>query len=341
MSEARRSRIQARDIDPLLKDLNEKKQSFRRNVVSLAAELKEVRCRLASQDQTFAKETITRQEAETKAKGLEEEICRLQLTLEERNGELQASASTAEKYMKELDDLRSQLASTQAGADASAAAAELTRLECLALTKELDEKNRYLKDQEDRVNDLAEQLDHLQKDLLERESSQRQLKDEVLKTGQDSKLAVSRSGVDQDCEIRRILDEVSSNNIDMINKLLDLKDQEIAKLKDEIRVMTAHWKMKTKELDSQLEKQKQADQDLKKRVLKLEFCLQETRSQMRKLQRTGERKEKIIKELRDQLSRKQQQESDGVQEKQKFWETSGFKIAVSMSMLILVVFSKS
>ncbi|CAL5435597.1 unnamed protein product [Camellia sinensis] len=38
-----------RNIDPLLKDLSEKKQSFRRNVVSLAVEHKEVRSHLASQ----------------------------------------------------------------------------------------------------------------------------------------------------------------------------------------------------------------------------------------------------------------------------------------------------
>ena len=50
-----------RDVDPLLKDLNEKKQSFRRNVVSLAAELKDLRNRLASQEQSYAKETLTRQ----------------------------------------------------------------------------------------------------------------------------------------------------------------------------------------------------------------------------------------------------------------------------------------
>ena len=35
----------------------------------------------------------------------------------------------------------------------------------------------------------------------------------------------------------------------------------------------------------QLEKQRRADQELKKRVLKLEFCLQEARSQTRKIQR--------------------------------------------------------
>lgn len=35
----------------------------------------------------------------------------------------------------------------------------------------------------------------------------------------------------------------------------------------------------------QLEKHRRADQELKKRVLKLEFCLQEARAQTRKLQR--------------------------------------------------------
>ncbi|XLR44532.1 hypothetical protein HN51_028660 [Arachis hypogaea] len=78
----------ARDIDPLLKDLNEKKQSFKRNVVSLAAKLKDVRNCLASQEQSYAKETLTRKEAETKAKSMEFKIGRLQKKLEERNEQL-------------------------------------------------------------------------------------------------------------------------------------------------------------------------------------------------------------------------------------------------------------
>ncbi|CAL5323936.1 unnamed protein product [Camellia sinensis] len=54
-----------RNIDPLLKDLSEKKQSFRQNVVSLVVEHKE---------------------AEAKAKKMEDEMSRLQESLEERNG---------------------------------------------------------------------------------------------------------------------------------------------------------------------------------------------------------------------------------------------------------------
>ena len=101
--------------------------------------------------------------------------------------------------------------------------------------------------------------------------------------------------------------------------------------------------------------------------MKLEFCLHEARSQTRKLQRVkwilalldlymrnqmiyycvidewkmqmGEKRDKAIKELRDQVTGKQLNES-GSGEKQNFWDTSGFKIVVSMSMLILVVVSK-
>ncbi|PSS00250.1 Cingulin-like protein [Actinidia chinensis var. chinensis] len=326
-------------IDPLLKDLSEKKQSFRRNVVSLAEELKEVRSRLASQEQSFALETLTRQEAETKAKNMEDEICRLQKNLEERNGQIQASASTAEKHLKELDDLRSQLSVTQATANASAASAQSAQLQCLALLKELDAKNSSLKDHEVHMNRLEEQLDLLQKDLQAREFSQKHLKDEVLRIEHGIMQAIAIAGISKDCELRKVLDEVSPKNFEKINKLLSVKDEEIAKLRDEMRIMSAHWKIKTKELESQLEKHRRADQELKKRVLKLEFCLQEARAQTRKLQRMGDRRDKALKELRDQLAtRKQGGDMGG--EKQNFWESSGFKIVVSMSMLILVVFSK-
>ncbi|GAB4835600.1 hypothetical protein Ancab_000508 [Ancistrocladus abbreviatus] len=359
--------VPAGGVDPLLKDLSEKKQSFRRNVVSLAAELKEVRGRLSLKEQSFAKETLTRQEAEAKAKNMEKEICRLQKSLDERNGQIQASASVAEKYeavstdlqsylitcpendsflreiyvkyLKELDDLRSQLTVTQATADASAASAQCAQIQCLALLKELDEKNNSLKEHEERVQRLAEQLDSLQEDLQAREFSQKQLKDEVVRVERDIMEAVAKAGSTKDCELRKLLDEMSPKNLDNVNRLLAAKDEEICKLKDEIRVLSAHWKLKTKEMESQFEKHRRADQELKKRVLKLEFCLQEARSQTRKLQRMGDRRDKAIQELRDQLATKQQGAAK-CGEKQNFWESSSFKILVSMSMVVLVVFSK-
>ncbi|CAO2836838.1 unnamed protein product [Amaranthus hypochondriacus] len=328
-----------REIDPLLRDLSEKKQNFKRNVVSLAAELKDVRTRLALKEQSYAKETLTRQEAEAKAKGMEDEVYRLHKTLEERNKLLQSSASNAEKYLQELDDLRAQLTLTQAAADASAASAQSAQLQCLTLRKDLDEKNISIKEHEDRVMRLAEQLDKLQTDLQVREYSQKQLKDEVLRVEQDIMEAMAKASINKDCELRRILDEVSPKNFENINRLLSAKDDEIAKLRDEIRMLSAHYKLKIKEMESQLEKHHKTDQDLKKRVLKLEFCLQEARSQTRKFQRMGERRDKAIKELRDQLALKQQLAAKS-NEKENFWESSNFKILVSMSMLVLVVFSR-
>ncbi|CAN1219303.1 Nuclear envelope-associated protein 2 [Linum perenne] len=328
------------EIDPLLKDLNEKKQLFRRNVVSLAAELKDVRARLSSQEQSFAKESFSRQEAENKAKTMEEQISRLHHTLEEKNFQLQASTSTAEQYLKDLESLRSELASTQATAVASATAAESTQLQCLALLKELDSKNSSLKENEDRVARLGEQLDSLRKDLQERENSQKQLKDEVLRIERDIMQALATAGDSKDCELRKVLDEVSPKNFEKINKLLIGKDEEIVKLRDEIRIMSADWKVKTNDLESQLEKQRRADQELRKRVLKLEFCLQEARSQTRKLEQMGERRDRAIKELQSQLAAKQTGGGGNNNENQNFWETSSFKIVASMSMLVLVMFSK-
>lgn len=258
--------------------------------------------------------------------------------MEEKNGQLQFSALNTEKYVKQLDDLKSQLSATQATADASAASAHSAQLQRLVLLKELDEKNSSLKEHEVRVNKLGEQLDLLQKDLQARESSQRQLKDEVMRIEHDIMQALAKSGANPDCELRKVLAEVSPKNIEKMNKLLTNKDEELAKLRDEVKVMSAHWKLRTKELESQLEKHRRADQELKKRIVKLEFCLQEARTQTRKLQRMGERRDKAIQELRDQLATKQGGTSSN--NNQNFWDTSGFKVVVSLSMLMLVLFSK-
>ncbi|KAG6521216.1 hypothetical protein ZIOFF_018282 [Zingiber officinale] len=65
------------EVDPLLKDLTEKKLIFKKNVATLAAELKDVRHRLVLQEQSFAKEAHARKVAEMRAGSMEEEIGRL------------------------------------------------------------------------------------------------------------------------------------------------------------------------------------------------------------------------------------------------------------------------
>lgn len=156
------------------------------------------------------------------------------------------------QYMKDLDDLRSELSITQATTEASAASAQSAQSHCLDLLRELDEKDSLLAEHEARVNKLGEQIDLLQNDLQARELSQRQLKDEVLQMEQEIMHAVNVSGSKKDCELRKILAEVSPKNFENINKHLSAKDEEIAKSRDEIRILSAHWKQQTKELEAQV-----------------------------------------------------------------------------------------
>jgi predicted nucleic acid-binding Zn-ribbon protein len=141
---------------------------------------------------------------------------------------------------------------TQATAEASAASAKSAESQCLFLLKELNEKDRSLKEHELRVNKLGEQLALLQKDLEAREFSQRQLKDEVLRIETDIMDAVSKAGSKKDNELLKILSDVSPRNVENISKHLNAKDTEIARLRDEIRILSAHWTNKTKELESQV-----------------------------------------------------------------------------------------
>ena len=72
------------------------------------------------------------------------------------------------QFLKELVDLRSHLSANRATADASAASAQSTQFQCLALLGEIDEKYSSLKEHEVHVNSLGEQSDLLQEDLQAR-----------------------------------------------------------------------------------------------------------------------------------------------------------------------------
>ncbi|KAF8110098.1 hypothetical protein N665_0088s0109 [Sinapis alba] len=328
--------VSLREDDPLLKDLSEKKQSFRRNVVSLAADLKQARTRLAEQERSCSLEAMSRQEAERRVKRMEDEMLKLANELNKKVEQIRASDVATEKYVKELGDIKSQLEATQATAEASALSAESAQSQCRLLSKHLHERTGSLKEQEDQVTRLGEQLENLQKELKARESSQKQLRDEVSKVEGDI-MCVVASEVRTKVNFEQ--DEDSPNNFERINKLLKVKDDEIARLRDELKIISAHWRFKTQELEDQVENQRRINQELKKKVLKLEFCLGETRIQTRKLHKIGERNDVAIQELKKQLAAKKQHEADPFSN-QNFWDKSGFKVVVSMSMLILVAFSR-
>ncbi|CAN8269631.1 unnamed protein product [Cochlearia groenlandica] len=328
-------------VDPLMKDLDEKKESFRRNVVSLASELKQVRGRLVSQQQSFLKETLIRKEADRKGKKMEIEICKLQKKLQERNYQLEASTSSTNKFIKDLKEFRLELDFTKKTAEESGKSAQSTKIQCAMLKTQLDDKTRSLREQEDRLASLWHQLNNLQRDMSLRDCSEKQLREVFTRIEREIKEAIAKDVISStNRAIHKLREDASTMDLESMNGLVEAKDEAITKLKDEIRLMSGHWKHKTKELESQVEKQRRTDKDMKKKVLRLEFCLQETRSQTRKLQRRGERRDNEIKEIRDLISEKQQRRNEECCEKQKFWDNSGFKIVVSMSMLMLVIVSK-
>ncbi|KMZ64157.1 hypothetical protein ZOSMA_37G00370 [Zostera marina] len=330
------------ELDPLLKDLSDKRQFFKKNVQSLAADLKDARARLATKEESFSRENQTRKAAEAKVKDMEKQICQLQIMLDEKDVQLQVSTISANQYMKEFGNLRSELSITQAAADASAELARSAQAQCSSLMKELAEKNILLKEHENRVNKLEEQLDLMRNDLHAREVLQRELKDEVIKIEREIALAISNA--DKVCptdgkELVKYQEDVLLMNFDTSNRHLSTKDEEIAKLRDEIRFLSTYWKHKTKELQVQTSKHQRTDQELKKCVLKLEFCLQEVKSQTRKLQRMGKRRDEALKELQYKWEIEQQKKQSN-EENQKIWERSGFKLLASMSMVFLVIFAR-
>lgn len=154
--------------------------------------------------------------------------------------------------MKELGDIKSQLAATHATAEASALSAESAQSQCILLSKHLHERTGSLKEQEDQVTRLGEQLENLQKELKARESSQKQLRDDVSKVEGDIMRVALASEVNT--KENSELDEDSPKNFERIDKLLRVKDDEIARLRDELKIISAHWRFKTQELEDQVTK---------------------------------------------------------------------------------------
>ena len=118
--------------------------------------------------------------------------------------------------------------------------------------REIEEKNLSLKEHEARVIWLGEQLALLQKDLLERENSQIKLKGEMTRIEKEMVKAISENGNNKEFDLRKILEEILPKNFESLNRNLLVKDEEILKLREEIRFMSAHWKHKTKDLESQV-----------------------------------------------------------------------------------------
>lgn len=226
------------ELDPLPRDLVEKKLSLKRNVTAMATELRDARNRLASQELLLAQEIEARKVAELKTRNLEDEVSKLQKCLGDKDEQLRASLCSADQFRNELDGFRSQLP------------VMTTLLHCSYLLGKLNDRNNSMSEGEFPVNNVAEQLNHLEKCLESRDPTLRQFKDcYSLRTESDITDAFARVAFDN--------------------------DDGVAKPGEDIRALSAHWVNRSKELESQLDQHRRTAQELKRRVMRLELCILE------------------------------------------------------------------
>ncbi|MCO5563965.1 hypothetical protein L7F22_017618 [Adiantum nelumboides] len=323
----------------ILHDLYQKKQNLRRiasEVGTMATELRDMRTRMASQESSLEQETSRREAAEAKAKTLEWELEHLKNSLEEKTAHMTSTASVAEQYLRELVDVRVKLGSAQEAAEANATAAALAESQCATLVKEIELKSEALQEHDAHAAEMSQQLADVQQELRAREISQKHLKDEVERLENEVKVAVSRVVSNKELDQKNALEELSFKNAEQLSKLMNAKDDEIGRMREEIRLLSAQVRLKAQDLESQVEKHRTSDQELKKRMLKLEFWLQEARTQTRKYQKIAEKREKEIKDLRAQLVSNTSPEG-GVQ---SVWNNQRLKVLMSVSVVLLALFAK-
>ena len=158
------------------------------------------------------------------------------------------------QFRNELDGLRSQLSVIQATAESTAVPAKTTLLHCSCLFGKLNAKNNLMTEGEFPVNNVAEQLNQLHKYLESRDPSLRQFKDRYsLRTESNITDAFAKAGFDNVNEILRTHSDVPSKNSENINQDLVFEDDGVAKLRQGIRVLSAHWENRSKELESQVD----------------------------------------------------------------------------------------
>ncbi|EES00611.2 hypothetical protein BDA96_03G146400 [Sorghum bicolor] len=308
----------------------------------MATELKDARNRLASQELLLAQELEARKVAELKARNLEDEVSKLQKCLEDKDEQLRASLYSTEQFRNELDGLRSQLSVIQATAESTAVSAKTTMLHCSYLLGKLNDKNSLMTEGEFPVNNVSEQLNQLDKYHESRDPSLRQFKDCCsLRTESDITDAFAKAGFHIVNEILNIHSDVPSKNSENIDQDLVLEDDGVAKLRQRITVLSAHWENRSKELESQLDKHRRTAQEMKRRVTRLELSIQEPRSRLPKFQRLREKRNRALtlKEVRNQTA-VEQPTCSGSGDKHNLWESSAFKLIASMSMLVLFTLAK-
>ncbi|KAJ4755252.1 hypothetical protein LUZ62_089657 [Rhynchospora pubera] len=254
-------------MDLLLKNAYEKKLQFRGHISCLMQQLKDTKFRLTLQDERLVLETQSREEAERKAKRLEEEVGTLHALLQEKDKQLQAVTSRNPQNLTELDKLREKVTSTQETAAASSTV-EPTTIKCF------------------------------EKDLF----------------------------------------ELLLGKIENIHYTFTAKEREVAKLMKNFRMLSAYWRCKIKDLEAKLEMNRSLDEELKKKVLKLEDSLQQSQSQLLILRKIEAKRDETIEQLARSITRKHYSKNSNFKYVNGFWDASCTKFALSVSVTMILYF---
>uniref|UniRef100_A0A0E0FKE7 Uncharacterized protein n=1 Tax=Oryza nivara TaxID=4536 RepID=A0A0E0FKE7_ORYNI len=252
-------------------------------------------------------------------------------------------------YSLELDPLLSDLAEKKLSLRRSLAwlDAELKDAKIKLASKEqllAQESENRKKFAESRARSMEEEVKKLHKCLQDKDE---QLRTSICSTEQQylssykldilrSQISVAQATAEASAEsamLARLQCLSLSGGHEKINSLGEC-ELRVKKVEEQLDLVQKF--LEAKEL-SQLEKNQMTTvHELKKKVLKLECTLKVSRAQLRKLHKMGERRDKPLKKLQSRLSLKQQTACD----KQKLWESSGFRIIASMSILALAMLSK-
>ncbi|WVZ71502.1 hypothetical protein U9M48_020085 [Paspalum notatum var. saurae] len=230
------------ELDPLLRDLVEKKLSLKMHVISMAAELKDARDRLASHELNDKDNMMS--EGEFPVNNVAEQF----------NHHLHESRDPSRGQCKYYYSLRTESDTT----DAFATAGCHNVNEILNILYDVATKNRENINQDLVFED--ERVMHRYWILIFRYGD----------TAYRKSIGVSKYPIriGTSVQYRCIVAEECMRVV----------------FEDEHQPGSALWENKIKDLESQLGKHRRAVQELKGRLLKLEFCIQEQRPHLRKLQ---------------------------------------------------------
>ncbi|KAL2631718.1 hypothetical protein R1flu_016404 [Riccia fluitans] len=325
----------------LFKEVVEKKQNLRRiasEVGVMAAELHKFRSRGVAREAALQEETARRQAAEAYAKELARELEQMHKCLEDTRSQAESSAERFEQYAGEVAKLRDRLSVSEEVAEAISEYSESAQQQLKELLNEVEEKDLLLREQRDLIAILEEHVRELEEELQRKEESHMHLKYDVHDLDSPIQKSVDGNITTKQSQFRQLLDQVSSRNIDHLERYLSDKDDDVVRLKQDVREANTELRLKTLELNSQMERQERAEQELRKRLVRLELSLQEARSQAKKMKKISGRKEKEMEQLRSQVWLLEG--SANASKERHFWDHLRLRTVLSVSLVAMICLLK-